>query len=196
MFTLLCAVLVIGFQPDQYSAVEGVDTTVDLIAMVISGSLGTDVSISFTTRDVSAVGKLVLICIASSHIIHTHTHTPTPHIHTHTPTPHTHTHTTYTPTPHTHTHTHTTPTHTAGSDYTTTSQTLTFTPTTDSRSGTVGILEDDSVELEENFEGFLFVDTPIDRLTITPTVATVTIGDTDSEYTLCVCVRLLHQLFQ
>ena len=108
-----------------------------------------------------------------------------PH-HTHTTHTHPHTHTT-------HTHTHT---HTAGSDYTTTSQTLTFTPTTDSRSGTVGILDDDSVELEENFEGFLFVDTPIDRLTITPTVATVTIGDTDSEYTLCVCVRLLHQLFQ
>ncbi len=176
--------LVIGFQPDQYSVVEGVDNTVDLVAMVISGSLGTDVSISFTTRDVSAVGKLVLICIASSHIIHTH-----PHTHTHT----LHTHTTH-HTPHTHTHTH--HTHTAGSDYTTISQTLTFTPTTDSRSGTVGILDDDSVELEENFEGFLFVDTPIDRLTITPTVATVTIGDTDSKYTLCVCVRLLYQLFQ
>ncbi len=147
--------LVIGFQPDQYRVEEGVDATVDLVAMVISGSLGRDVSISFTTRDGTALGELSPL--------HTHTHTtPTHSTHTHTHSTHTHT-------------------HTAGSDYVTQSSTLTFTPAVNSRSVTVGIIDSPSVESEENFEGFLSVDTPIDRLTIVPAVATVTIGDADSK---------------
>ena len=53
--------LVIGFQPVVYNVVEGVDNNANLVAMVISGNLGRDVSISFNTRDGSAIGMCMCV---------------------------------------------------------------------------------------------------------------------------------------
>ena len=55
--------ITIGFSREQYSVTEGVDGTVEICAELLSGQLGTEITVPFSTVEGTALGKYVCTCI-------------------------------------------------------------------------------------------------------------------------------------